>query len=338
MKLPFSYALVGRPSELVILLYYALLFFYMKFGERKGSWKVAVLLCTAMACAIFENPLFRKENTVSFIDVGQGDAAVISTYDGKTYLVDGGGQYGKELGENTGTKILLPYLEYLGEDRLEGIFLSHPDSDHMTGLLEIMEALPVESVYISDYKFEKTKELLLFQETIAKKQVSLYTTKIGDYSANGEWECLYPYAGIAFYDGDDNHGSMVLRYEYGGTEVLFTGDIANLDEQLLLEKGADISADILKVSHHGSKYSSSLEFLTAADVETAVISCGENNLYGHPHQDVLERLETVGAEIYRTDLEGSILVTLSPDGTYQIETMTERKPFYERIEEAVEEW
>ncbi|MBQ5708697.1 MAG: ComEC/Rec2 family competence protein, partial [Anaerotignum sp.] len=133
LKIPFACILTGRPSELVILLLYILLFLWIKISKRKGSWKAALAICIALWCAVFENQLFRKETTIAFLDVGQGDAAVISAYDGKTYLIDGGGKYGKEFGENVGQTVLLPYLQYLGKNHVDAVFLSHPDTDHMTG-------------------------------------------------------------------------------------------------------------------------------------------------------------------------------------------------------------
>ena len=142
VRLPFAYVLVGCPSYLSIVLYYVLLFFVLEYGGRKGSWKVGAVLSAALFCAVFENPLFRKENTIAFLDVGQGDAAVISTYDGAAYLVDGGGKFGQDFGENVGKRVALPYLEYLGVSALDGAFLSHPDSDHMTGLLEVWKPFP----------------------------------------------------------------------------------------------------------------------------------------------------------------------------------------------------
>lgn len=334
LKLPFSYALVGRPSELLILLYYALLFCWMKFGGRRGSWKVAAALSAAMFLAVFENSLFRKETTVAFLDVGQGDAAVISTYDGKTYLIDGGGKYGKEFGENVGKDVVLPYLEYLGVRKLDGAFLSHPDSDHMTGLLEVLETIPTEALYVSAYPFAETEDVLFLKEMVEKWSIPLYTVKAGDTSADGSFMCLYPMENIVFSDGDDNHGSMVLKYACGETNVLFTGDISAEDERFLLERGADISADILKVSHHGSRYSSGSAFLAEVSADAAVISCGLHNIYGHPHEDTLERLKDT--EIHRTDYDGSVFVKIRQDGTFEIETMTERNPLYERIKKAME--
>lgn len=331
--LPFSTLLVGRPSMAVILLYYGILIFYMKCAERKGSWKVAVALCAAMWCAVFENQLFRRETTVAFLDVGQGDAAVISTYDGKTYLVDGGGVYGREFGKNVGRTILLPYLEYLGVNHIDAAFLSHPDADHMTGLLELMETIRIDGLYLASYPYEETKDLDFLKETVEKYAIPVYTVESG--ASDGPWECLYPIKNIAIRD-DDNHGSLVLKYHCGDTEILFTGDMMAQDERLLLEKNADVSADILKTAHHGSKYSSSTDFLEAVNAKAAVISCGKNNIYRHPHEETLERLQS--AEVYRTDESGAVLVTIKRDGAFSIETMAERNPLYERIKEKMEEW
>lgn len=338
LKLPYSYILTGRPLELVILLYYCLLLFWMKAGERQGSWKAAVLLCMLLWCAVFENQLFRKETTIAFLDVGQGDAAVITTYDGKTYLIDGGGAYGKAFGRNVGKTVLHPYLQYLGKNSVDAAFLSHPDADHMTGLLEVMEEMPIKTLYLSDYPYIVTENVNFLKETLEKYPIKLYTVDNKSIVSSENWEFHYPIQGIAFEDGDDNHGSMVLKYCCNGTKVLFTGDIAAEDEMLLLESGADVSADILKVSHHGSKYSSSVDFLKKVDAETAIISCGENNIYGHPHQETVERLEDAGTEIFRTDRDGTIFLKLKRDGVFEIETMTERKPFYERVKETMEKW
>lgn len=338
LKLPFAYVLVGRPSETVILLFYGLLYFWLQFAGRKGSWKGAIVLCAALFCAVFENQLFHKETTITFLDVGQGDAAVIHTWENKTYLVDGGGQYGKEFGENVGKTILLPYLEYLGVSRIDGAFLSHPDSDHMTGLLEILEYIPVDALYLGNYPYTVTKEMDFLKESVEKYPVTLYTVDNRSSAADGTWICLGPIKDVTFSEDDDNQGSVVLKYTVGETEILFTGDMTAENERLLLETDADFSADILKVSHHGSKYSSDETFLAEVAAKTAIISCGEKNIYGHPHEETLERLENVGTEIYRTDADGSILAKIKTDGTFTIETMTERNPLYERIKETMEKW
>lgn len=328
LQLPFAYLTVGRPSMDAALLYYGLLLLFCKGMDWKGGWKVGLLLCSLLFCSFFQNPLFWKENRLVFPDVGQGDAAVLSTWEGKHYLIDGGGAYGKPMGENTGKRVLLPYLEQLGIRKLDGIFLSHPDYDHMIGLLEVCEEIPTEGFYLSAYPFAETEETALLKETLVKYQVPLYTVKAGD--TDDGFTCLYPLQGVSFQDGEENHGSLVLRYEYGGTRILFTGDITEEDERLLLTQGMDVSADILKVAHHGSKHSSQEAFLQAVSPQTAILSCGKENIYGHPHEETIERLESVGAELYRTDQDGAVLIHLGRDGKIQIETTAERNPFYER--------
>ncbi len=338
LRLPFANILTGRPTELVILLCYVLLFIWLKAGGRKGSWKGAVLLCLALWCAVFENSLFRKETTIAFLDVGQGDAAVISTFDGRTYLIDGGGKYGKSFGENVGKTVILPYLEYIGAEQIEGAFLSHPDTDHMTGLLEILEEIPVEKFFIADYPYEVTKNVDFLKEMLEKYPTPLYTVDNNMISTDSAWKVLYPIQGISFRDADDNHGSMVLKYHCNGTDVLFAGDISTDDETVLLNSGSDVSADILKVSHHGSSHGTGSTFLENTGVQAAVISCGKNNLYGHPHEETLNRLQNIGADIYRTDESGTVIVHLKKDGNFEIETMAERKPLYERVKETMEKW
>ncbi len=332
---PFGYILTGRPSLSVILLYYALLLFFLRYGREEKSWKKTAVLCAALWCASFENQLFRRENTVMFLDVGQGDAAVVSTYDGRTFLVDGGGVYGKERGENKGATVILPYLESLGIQEVTAAFVSHPDSDHMTGILEVMDEISVQTVCLSAYPFAAEEELESLKIAVEENGSRLYFVKAGDISSDGDWECLYPLEGVAFHDGDENHGSMLLRYTYGGTKVLFTGDLGSLDERLLVKRETELSADILKVSHHGSKNASELEFLESAAPQTAVISCGRGNIYGHPSPETLERLSAVTETVYRTDLDGGVIVTLSGDGGWKLETMAGRKSFYERVLEKV---
>lgn len=333
IRLPFAYILVGCPSYLTIVLYYVLLFYIFIYGNKKGSWMVGAAISAALFCAVFENPLFRKENTIAFLNVGQGDAAVLSTYDGKTYLVDGGGKFGQEFGQNVGKKVLLPYLDYLGASSLEGAFLSHPDSDHMTGLLEVLETKPTKQMYLSDYTFAENEQTAFLKEKVEKYNIPLYTVKTGDSSADGAFSCLYP-TGHTLGTDEKNSGSMVLRYTYGGASVLFTGDIGAEEEQSLLTQS--ISADILKVAHHGSKYSSDAAFLEKVSPKAAIISCGANNLYGHPHEETINRLKRTEAEIFRTDEDGSILVSIGKDGDIHIKTMAERKPLYESIKEKLE--
>ena len=202
--------------------------------------------------------------------------------------------------------------------------------------LEIMDEIPIQAMYLSDYPYMVTENIEFLKESLEKYPIKLYTVNNRTTMSEEEWKILYPIDGIVFKNGDDNHGSMVLKYQYNGTNVLFTGDCGIEDEELLLQRGADLSADILKVSHHGSQNGSGEMFLERIGAETAIISCGENNIYGHPHDATMKRLKDADMDVYRTDKDGTILVRMKQDGTFKIETMAERKPLYERIKKTME--
>lgn len=339
-RLPFCYPLTGSPSVETILIYYGLLlaFLFLSSKERVQTILLSVL-GTVLLIQIWGNGLFQKENTVTFLDVGQGDCAVITTYSGKAFLVDGGGISSEELGENIGTEKILPYLEYLGIDHINGIFLSHLDADHILGAMEIMNYLPVDGVYLPDYAVVSGQWEKELQEILEKNQIPLYTVKEGDSGTmddEGQFFCLYPFANGQLSKGGTNAGSMVLKYTYGGADILFTGDLEEGQEQLLLEKESDLACDVLKVSHHGAANASSLDFLEATGADFAVISCGWNNPYHHPSPETLDRLFQSGISVYRTDMQGSIILHISPSGGLSWTIWGERNPIYERIKETVE--
>lgn len=336
--IPYSYVAVGKPPVIGILCFYGLVCLIC-FYRPQRRFCVGTAVCTSLLLVmLMGNRLLWHRNTLAFLNVGQGDCAVLTTYDHRAIVIDGGGKYNKELGENTGVTILEPYLASKGVTQIDAVFLSHLDGDHSTGILELLDDMPVEGIYVSAMKAADAQMDEQLQEIVEKNQISLYTMKHGDMihsTALGEMKCLFP-----IYEDQaaesENERSLVLRYAYGDTSVLFTGDL-EAKEELLLERNNLIEeTDILKVSHHGSKTASTESFLQALTPDTAVISCGANNLYGHPHKEVLERLSACGAEILRTDEMGSIVVTISPEGEAEVATAAERKPIYERIKEAME--
>lgn len=336
--IPYSYVAVGKPPVIGILCFYGLVCLIC-FYRPQRRFRVGTAVCTSLLLVmLMGNRLLWHRNTLAFLNVGQGECAVLTTYDHRAIVIDGGGKYNKELGENTGVTILEPYLASKGVTQIDAVFLSHLDGDHSTGILELLDDMPVEGIYVSAMKATDAQMDEQLQEIVEKNQISLYTMKHGDIihsTALGEMKCLFP-----IYENkaaeSENERSLVLRYAYGDTSVLFTGDL-EAKEELLLERNNLIEeTDILKVSHHGSKTASTESFLQALAPDTAVISCGANNLYGHPHQEVLERLSACGAEILRTDEMGSIVVTISPEGEAEVTTAAERKPIYERIKEAME--
>ncbi|MDD3395056.1 MAG: DNA internalization-related competence protein ComEC/Rec2 [Anaerotignum sp.] len=339
VSLPNSYILVGAPALTSIVLYYLVLCMCSFYGKKFCNAKNIFCVMLALSLSVFGGRLLVHKNTIAFLDVGQGDSAVISTYDGRAIVIDGGGWLGTELGKNTGVKVVQPYLEYLGIKELDGIFLTHFDADHMLGVIELCECVPTKALYISDYPYSETENWERLKEVLEKQDIMLYTLKEGDtanWGSYGRIDCLYPLEGVKFIGDDDNHGSLVLKYEYGGTKVLLTGDAAVEDERVMLSKGTDVSAEIIKLGHHGSKNASSEAFLAAVSPKVGVISCGEGNLYGHPHEETLQRLKAQGASVYRTDNQATVLAELSPKGSYKMEAVAERVSIYERIKKTME--
>lgn len=339
VSIPYSYVLIGAPSILTIFLFYSMLFLYSFYGKRFCNSKSILCIVFLLGFSIFGNRLFLHKNTIAFLDVGQGDAAVISTYDGRAIVIDGGGWFGVDIGKNTGVNIVQPYLEYLGIDELDGIFLTHFDSDHMLGVIELCQRVPTKGLYMSEYPYSDTECWDMLKEVLEKQDIMLYTVKEGDtatWGNEGEIVCLYPPANVKFLGNEDNHGSLVLNYVYGGIKVLFTGDATIEDEKVILAKGMDISANILKLGHHGSKYSSSDAFLEEVSPKVGVVSCGKDNVYGHPHQETLQRLQEKNITVYRTDKQGTVIAQISPKGTTVVEGVSERESVYERIKKTME--
>ena len=336
-NIPYSYFLVGSLSLLTIGGYYILILCASFYGTRFCNKKTILGSMVMILFSVFGNQLIYKKNTIGFLDVGQGDATVITTYDKNAIVIDGGGSFGKETGKNTGAYVVQPYLESLGIGEIDAVIATHFDGDHIIGIIELCENMKVNGVYISEYQFSDLTYWEELKGVMEKKQLMLYTIKEGDKAVWGKYgkiECLSPKEGIVYTDEDDNHGSLVLKYTYGGMGSLFMGDATKEDETIILDKNLNINTDLLKVGHHGSKNSSSPSFVEAVSPKIAIISAGERNTYGHPHHSVLETLKET--QIYRTDQNGSIFLEISPDGSYEIDAVRERKSIYERIKEKLE--
>ncbi len=250
--------------------------------------------------------LFEKERTpvevpagasfmVEAIDVGQGDAYLI-TCDGETMLIDGG--------DRDKSDVMYTVLKKRGVEHLDVLMASHAHADHIGGLSGAAEATTVDIFYcpVTDYD-SKTFDNLVKQ--LDKQGVDLTVPQAGDEFDLGsaQVEILGP---VKDYS-DANNTSIVVRVDFGETSFLFTGDMEAEAERDLLDAGADVDVDVLKVGHHGSTTSTCQEFLEAVSPEIALISVGKDNDYGHPHEEIVERLE--GIDVYRTDLCGDILAT-----------------------------
>ncbi len=238
-----------------------------------------------------------------FIDVGQGDSEFIELPNGKTILIDAGEQ---EAGET-----VVGYIRSLGYRKIDAVIATHPHADHIGGLPEVLQAFEIGSVYMPK-KEHTSKAFVRLLDAIEEKEIPLYTAKQGVVvfaEDNMKAELLAP---VSNEHEDLNNYSAVLKVTYGKTGLLFTGDAEKEVEEELL--GADISAQVLKVGHHGSSTSSGSKFLKKVNPAYAVISCEKGNTYGHPHRETMEALARMGCTVLRTDEMGTVVLDADASG------------------------
>lgn len=244
---------------------------------------------------------------VNFFDVGQGDAVFIETPDqghggGQQILIDGGPD-----------SVILEKLarEMPFWDRtIDLIILSHPESDHLAGLLEVLKRYRVKNILWTGV-VRDTAEYREWLELIDKEKANIKIAKAGQEIILPKvvLEILHPFEDWQGKElKDSNHSSIVLRLAFEESSFLFTGDIYNFQEREMILREANIDSDILKVAHHGSKTSSSEEFIEKVSPEIAIIQVGKDNSYGHPRQETLETLNKYGIKIFRTDQDGDIKI------------------------------
>ena len=239
---------------------------------------------------------------VHYIDVGQGDATLIKC-GSHAMLIDGSNN-------NKGTTVQL-YLKKQGVESLDYVIGTHPDADHIGGLDVIVYKYNCDTVIMPDYE-KDTKTYQELVDVIHDKNMKITYPVVGEQYALGEAKFTIIAPNSNSYGGNANDYSVAILLEYGKNRFLFTGDAEETSEAEMLTNGIDISADVYKVAHHGSRSASTQEFLNAVHPKYAVISCGEGNSYGHPHAEVLNRLRSMGVEVFRTDEQGSIIA--SSDG------------------------
>lgn len=236
--------------------------------------------------------------SVEFIDVGQGDCTLV-TCDGKSMLID--------CGEEEYYQIVRNYLENKRISRLDIVVASHPHTDHMGGMYKLIEDFEIGTFIMPETEKEDTPTTELYQKMISalkEKEITPEYSQAGKnyYLSDAEIEILGPVKNAE----ELNDMSVVLMLKYGKSKFLFTGDAEEDEEIDVIESGADLKCNVLKVAHHGSDKSSCEKFLKEANPDAAVISVGEYNEYYHPHTVVLERLLEKDVSIYRTDEDGTV--------------------------------
>lgn len=237
---------------------------------------------------------------IIFLDVGQGDAILISQ--GANQVLIDGGKDGRLLLEKLGRYI--PFWDR----KIEAAIATHPDADHIGGLVSAARAYKIENI-IETLAQNKSQIYAAWENSISNANKIEAVRGVNIKFSNGaEMTTLFPFAPIEnINDKNSNAGSVVEKLIFGGNKFLFTGDLPNEQELVLIRSGLDLDSRVLKVAHHGSKYSTSREFLDAVKPETAVISAGRNNTYGHPNQEILSRLAAGNIKIIRTDESGDVV-------------------------------
>lgn len=253
----------------------------------------------------------RGELTVTSIDVGQGDAVLLAFPNGKVWLVDAGGTPAgdTEAGTDQGHRNVLPVLRAKAIQSLDVVVMTHPDEDHIQGMLAIARHVPVGRVYWNGFQGSRTEQRVRKQFQQRGTRVELLTagsmTHVGDVDVHVLSPPAKPILGTR---SPENENSIVLLLKYGSKTILLTGDVEAAGEQRLLSTSRHVlrNLSLLKVAHHGSDSSSTPEFVRWTHPQIALISCGKRNRYGHPSKDVLKRFERIGTEVYRTDECGMI--------------------------------
>ncbi|MCM3627240.1 DNA internalization-related competence protein ComEC/Rec2 [Paenibacillus glycanilyticus] len=311
---------------------------------RKRSTGMVLMLAAGAGLLLYAYfpDLYNRTAEVDVLDVGQGDSIYIRTPEGKRILVDGGGtlsfrKAGDEWKERSdpfevGGKVVVPLLMKRGVHELDLLVISHLDSDHIRGLQAVLDSIPVKAIlWNGSLKHAEDAEAIL--RAAVQKRVPLYRAEFGKrwrMDANTELTVLWPPEadGRAIPDVDEqNDDSVVLYMKIYHSAFLLSGDISSVAESSILSRlqssgeAADPPSihpvDVLKVGHHGSKYSTSEEWLRYWQPLRAAISVGATNTYGHPHPDVLKRLEAASAAALRTDRDGEIRYKVNPTGIYE---------------------
>ena len=253
-------------------------------------------------------PAGRAEMSVAFLDVGQGESILIKAPHGQVMLIDGGRSI------SLATSLIIPQIKAWGASQVDVLVVTHPDADHIAGLVGVLENFPVKLAALTgDQHATQIYERLL--TNVRDKNISSLQVRTGTaipFDSAVKLEVLGPDDALVNQD-NTNDGSIVIKLTYGQTSFLLTGDAEFAENLSILRRGTDVRATVLKLGHHGSSSSTDENWLRAVQPQLGVISAGADNPYGHPHPSVLTALNNLGIQYIRTDEHGTI--TITSDGT-----------------------
>lgn len=311
---------VASPSVIFLAVYYIFIFYMCsEAGQialiRRNYKKIAAVFAAAVicgaGCSVYLSDGFEKTDMV-FVDVGQGDCLHIKA-GGKNLLIDGGGSFNYNVGKST----LKPYLLKNGVTKIDMAIATHLHTDHYQGLKELSQTYRIKKLGV--YEANSVNENHLKKEFKTDEILYLAAGDVINMGRNVSVEVLSPDRGNPLDEKDENKNSLVLRVNVKGSSVLMTGDIDEKGEKTLIED-TDIKADILKIAHHGSRYSSCEKFIAVAAPKIAVIQVGKNT-YGHPSEEVIKRLEEHKITVLRNDEQGAVGIRVNKAGDFGIVTM-----------------
>lgn len=250
---------------------------------------LCLVLCGCSQAAPTPTPSVKEQLKVHFIDVGQADSILLE-FNGHFALVDGG--------NNADGADVVTYLQLLGVQKLELVVATHPHEDHIGGLYDILSLIPTDAIWSPEIE-GNSNAIRNFLEVVSDQGKKLQQPKVGQVFQLGGASITV--LGPVKEYSEVNNQSIVLMVQFGDTRFLLAGDMERIAENDLVESGADLKADVLKVGHHGSENATGYIFLREVMPKYAVISCGKDNAYGHPHEDPLSRLRDAEVIVLRTD-------------------------------------
>lgn len=314
--------LVPTPTIIEVILMYVIIFILRKIciapnsKKYKKILKIFIIFYLVIVLILYFLNNNRNSMKLFFVDVGQGDCTLIITQENKKILIDGGGSNTEY---DVGKQVLLPYLLDRGIMKIDFILISHFDSDHCKGIFTVMENLKIENILVSSYG-QSSDNYNQFLKLAKIRNINIIWVKPGDKFKIDK----YTYLDILWTGSEKilenviNNASIMCRVIYKDKKILFTGDIEAIAEDEILNLHQNIDCDVLKVAHHGSKSSSTLDFVSTVSPEIALIGVGKNNNFGHPNSGVIDRLQESGAKIFRTDLDGEIVININKNGRFNI--------------------
>ena len=314
-SIPYASIVVPRPGLPLLIGAATATILLAQAGNHLVARKaLAYLTLGAMNAIVWDHRLDDEPDMeVVFLDVGQGDSAFLRFPNGATMLIDGGNRSSYF---DNGSRVVVPFLKAHNQRRVDVVLSSHPHSDHIGGLVAVLEQMKV-AHYVDSGQECDTWTARRLRQLVREKGIQYHRVAAGDRLAGlGGVEALVLHPTAEFVDAEGssphglNNGSVVIRFSYGKTSLMFTGDAEVETDEPLLRWGGRLDVDILKVAHHGSPTSSRPRFIDALSPTTSVVSVGEINSFGHPSADVLDRLRVSGSTVYRTDLCGAAMVRI----------------------------